>query len=121
MEIWINPSCWKCRAATELLDEAGARYTVRRYLDDPPTVEELDAVLRRLGLEPWDVARMDEPRAAELGLADLPRDRQRWIVVMAADPVLIQRPLITADDGTTVIGRSEESLRRVLPVTGNPT
>ncbi len=52
MEVWINPSCSKCHAATELLDAAGARYTVRRYLDDPPTVDELDAVLRRLGLDP---------------------------------------------------------------------
>ena len=114
MEIWINPSCSKCRAATELLDAAGARYTARRYLDDPPTVDELDAVLQRLGLEPWDVARMSEPRAEELGLTDLPRDRQRWLELMAADPVLIQRPLITADDGTTVVGRSEEAVRRAL-------
>ena len=58
---------------------------------------------------------MDEPRAAELSLADLPRDRLRWMQVMAANPLLIQRPLITADDGTTVVGRSEEEVSRVLP------
>src|SRR3978361_1987843 len=40
-EIWINRACAKCRAATALLDEAGADYTVRRYLDDSPTPEEL--------------------------------------------------------------------------------
>jgi arsenate reductase len=33
---------------------------------------------------------------------------------MCAHPVLIQRPIITADDGTTVIGRSEETVRQVL-------
>ena len=37
MEIWINPACSKCRAATKAFDEAGIDYTVRRYLDDPPT------------------------------------------------------------------------------------
>ena len=114
MEIWINPACSKCRAATELLDAAGMTYTVRRYLDDPPTADELDAVLHRLGLDPWDVARMNEPVAAELGLADLPRDRRRWLEVMATHPILIQRPIITADDGTTVVGRSEEAVRRAL-------
>ncbi|WP_448628612.1 arsenate reductase family protein [Geodermatophilus sp. URMC 64] len=114
MEIWINPACSKCRAATELLDEAGASYTVRRYLDDPPTADELDAVLQRLGLDPWDVARTNEPVAAELGLAELPRDRRRWLEVMAANPILIQRPIITADDGTTVVGRSEDAVRRAL-------
>jgi arsenate reductase len=114
MELWINPSCSKCQAAAELLDGAGAQYTVRRYLDDPPTVDELNAVLRRLGLDPWDIARMNEPLADELDLAHLPRDRRRWLSVMAANPLLIQRPLITADDGTTVIGRSEEAVRRAL-------
>ena len=114
MEIWLNPACSKCRAATELLVAAEATYTVRRYLEDPPTADELDAVLHRLGLEPWDVARTNEPVATELRLADLPRDRRRWLEVMTAHPVLIQRPIITADDGTTVVGRSEEAVRQVL-------
>ncbi len=73
MELWINPSCSKCQVATELLDGAGAQYTIRRYLDDPPTVDELDAVLRRLGLDPWDIARMNEPLAEELDLVLLTR------------------------------------------------
>jgi arsenate reductase len=114
MEIWVNPACSKCRAATELLDAAGAQYTVRRYLDDPPTAAELDAVLTRLGLQPWDVARLGEPVAHELGLADLPHDRARWVELMAAHPILIQRPIITADDGRTVVARSDEVVRSVL-------
>ena len=114
MEIWINPACSKCRAATAMLDEAGADYTVRRYLDDPPTPDELDAVLTRLGLDPWDIARLGEPEAARIGLADLPRDRARWVEVLCAHPILIQRPIVTADDGRTVVGRSPEAVRSVL-------
>ncbi|MDQ1636037.1 MAG: hypothetical protein QOJ32_2846 [Frankiaceae bacterium] len=118
MEIWVNPACSKCQAATALLDEAGADYTVRRYLDDPPTPEELDAVLSRLGLEPWDIARMAEPEAARVGLREMPRDRERWIEVLCAHPILIQRPIVTADDGTTVVGRSPEAVRSVLGAEG---
>jgi arsenate reductase len=114
MEIWVNPECSKCAAATELLDAAGVDYTVRRYLDDPPTADELEAVLTRLGLEPWDVARMNEPVAVELGLRDLPRERRPWLELMVAHPILIQRPIVTADDGTTVIGRSEQAVRSAL-------
>jgi arsenate reductase len=114
MEIWINPACSKCRSALHLLDEEGAQYTVRRYLDDPPTTDELDAVLTRLGLEPWDVARTGEPIAEELGLAQLPHERRRWLELMAAHPILLQRPIITADDGTTVVGRSPEAVRQVI-------
>ncbi|MEV6009753.1 arsenate reductase family protein [Streptomyces sp. NPDC051976] len=118
MEIWINPACSKCRSALSLLDAEGAEYTVRRYLDDPPTAAELTEVLGRLGLEPWDITRTGEPAAAELGLTTWPRDaeaRERWIAALAGHPSLIQRPIITAEDGTTVIGRSESAVRSVLP------
>jgi arsenate reductase len=117
VEIWINPACSKCRTAISLLDAAGAQYAVRRYLDDPPDAGELAAVLDRLGLEPWDITRTAEPEAAELGLADWPRDagsRPQWIEVLAAHPILIQRPIITADDGTAVIGRSDEAVQDAL-------
>ncbi|MFE0021952.1 ArsC/Spx/MgsR family protein [Amycolatopsis sp. NPDC059021] len=118
MEIWINPACSKCASALSLLDEAGATYTVRRYLEEPPTSAELGAVLERLGLEPWDVARLGEEVAGELGLASWERTagtRGRWIDALVAHPILIQRPIITADDGTAVVGRSAEAVRSVLP------
>lgn len=121
MEIWINPRCSKCRSALTLLDAEGADYTVRRYLDDPPTAAELEAVLARLGLEPWDITRTGEQAAKELGLAGWPKDaahRPRWIEALAAHPSLIQRPIITADDGTAVVGRTEEAVRSALEAGG---
>ena len=116
MEIWLNPACSKCRAATAALDEAGVDYTVRRYLDEPPTRAELDDVLARLGLEPWDITRAGEPEAA--AVRDLPRSpeaRDRWLDALAEHPRLIQRPIVTADHGTTVVARDPASLARVLP------
>jgi arsenate reductase len=117
MEIWVNPACSKCRSAVRLLEEEGAAYTVRRYLEDPPDAAELRAVLERLGLEPWDVVRTGEPEAKELGVREWPRDaaaRERWIEALAAHPKLIQRPIITADDGSAVVARSEEAVRDAL-------
>ncbi|MEZ0095196.1 ArsC/Spx/MgsR family protein [Streptacidiphilus sp. EB129] len=120
MEIWINPQCSKCRTAVGALDEAGAEYTVRRYLEDPPSAPELEAVLARLVLEPWDITRLDEPVARELGMKDReawPREpgaRARWIAALSEHPVLIQRPIITADDGHAVVARTDEALRSVL-------
>ncbi|WP_329398258.1 arsenate reductase family protein [Streptomyces melanogenes] len=117
MEIWINPACSKCRSAIDLLDGEGASYTVRRYLEDVPSEAEIGAVLDRLGLEPWDITRTQEADAKELGLKEWPRDadaRGRWIAALAAHPKLIQRPIITADDGTAVVGRTEEAVRDAL-------
>lgn len=118
MEIWVNPACSKCRSALSMLDAAGAEYTVRRYLEDPPGAAELTAVLDRLGLEPWDITRTNEAAAKELGLGSWPRTpehRRRWIDALAGHPKLIQRPIITADDGTTVVGRTPEAVHSVLP------
>ena len=116
MEIWVNPACSKCRAATEALDDAGVAYTVRRYLDEPPTRSELEDVLARLGLEPWHITRTGEPEFA--AIRELPRTeeaRGEWLQALIDHPRLIQRPIITADDGTTVVGRDPESLARILP------
>ncbi|MFJ2753861.1 ArsC/Spx/MgsR family protein [Streptomyces sp. NPDC087297] len=119
MEIWINPACSKCRSALTLLDAEGADYAVRRYLEDVPSEEEIREVLGRLGLEPWDITRTSDPLAKETGVRDLPREendeaRGRWIAHLAAHPKLIQRPIITAEDGTAVVARSEEAVREAL-------
>ncbi|MFF2204635.1 arsenate reductase family protein [Streptomyces sp. NPDC058145] len=117
MEIWINPACSKCRSAISLLDAEGADYTVRRYLEDVPSEDEIRAVLGRLGLEPWDITRTQEAAAKELGLKDWARDesaRDRWITALAEHPKLIQRPIITADDGTALVGRSEEAVQEAV-------
>ena len=45
MEMWFNPACSKCRIAQEMLDDAGADYVVRRYLDAPPSAAEINEVL----------------------------------------------------------------------------
>ncbi|MFG2086230.1 MULTISPECIES: arsenate reductase family protein [unclassified Spirillospora] len=113
MELWHNPRCSKSRAAKAALDEAGVEYTERRYLDEPPTADEFDAVLTRIGAEPWDVARLNEPVAKELGLKDLERDRARWIEIMVANPVLIQRPIVLTG-GAAVVARDDASVRRAL-------
>ncbi|MFI9805087.1 arsenate reductase family protein [Streptomyces sp. NPDC052301] len=117
MEIWINPACSKCRSAISLLDAEGAEYTVRRYLEDVPSEDEIRAVLDRLNLEPWDITRTQEEAAKELGLKGWARDdgtRDRWITALAEHPKLIQRPIITADDGTALVARSEDAVREAL-------
>ena len=118
LEIWVNPACSKCRTATAALDAAGIDYVERRYLVDPPTPAELEEVLGRLRLEPWDVARPAEARAAGI---DLPREashRAAWIDAMVASPEVIQRPIITTTDGAAVVARDEGTLADVVAAEG---
>jgi arsenate reductase len=110
MELWINPACAKCRVAKAELDAAGIAYTERRYLEDVPTAGELAEVLERMGLEPWDIARPKETREAGITLPKDAEHRADWLAAMVADPLTIQRPIITADDGTTVVARDPGTL-----------
>lgn len=115
IEIWLNPACSKCRTAESELKAAGVDYTVRRYLDEPPTNAELEDVLGRLGLEPWDIARTADARKLEVTLPARTADqRTEWVRLLAEHPRLIQRPILTATDGTTVVGRDPDSVARVI-------
>lgn len=114
MEIWHNPRCSKSRQALALITERGVEPAVRRYLDQPPTAAELEAALDALGLEPWEIARMGERRAGELGLRDLEHDRGAWVALLAENPILIERPIVIGDDGRAALGRPPERVLDLL-------
>jgi arsenate reductase len=71
-------------------------------------------VVSRLGLEPWDIARPKEAKEEGIDLPREPAQRGAWLEALSEHPRAIQRPIITAADGTTVVGRDPESLGRVL-------
>ncbi|MGH9217313.1 MAG: ArsC/Spx/MgsR family protein [Acidimicrobiales bacterium] len=55
--------------------------------------------------------------ATDLGLRDWPHDRQRWIEAMVANPILIERPILVAEDGRAVLGRPPEAVEDLLSAT----
>src|SRR3954452_23594465 len=114
MEYWHNHRCSKSREGMEILTAAGSTYTERRYVDEHPSAAELDRVLTALGKEPWEIVRMGEDVAKELDLKSLPHDRQQWIDVMVANPILIERPILITDDGRAALGRPPEALKALL-------
>jgi arsenate reductase len=114
MELWHNPRCSKSRAAKQALDESGRQYVQRLYLDEPPTATELDAVLTKLDMQPWDLARTGDPLAKDLDLKSLPHDREKWIEVLVANPSLIQRPIVIADDGRASVARTPQEVTDIL-------
>ena len=114
LTIWHNQRCSKSRSAKDILEESGVAFEERKYLETPPSAAELDDVLTALDKEPWDIARMGEDVAKELQLKDEPHDRARWIELMVANPILIERPIIVTGDGRAVVGRPPEAVRSLL-------
>ena len=110
--IWHNPRCSKSRGAQAILDERGIEATVVRYLDEPPTRAELEHVLDLLGTDdPSAIARRGEDRWKELGLDGA--DRDTVLDALAANPVLIERPIVIKGD-RAVVARPPEKVLDLL-------
>lgn len=113
IELWHNPRCSKSRAALALLEERGANVTVRRYLEDSPSAEELAAARVALGNPPViEMMRPGEKTFKELGLSRNDDDAT-LMAAMAAHPILIERPLAIAG-ARAVIGRPPEKVLDLL-------
>jgi arsenate reductase len=111
--IYHNPRCSKSRQTLGLLRGKGIEPTIIEYLKNPPTIEQLDAILQQLGLEPRALMRKTEAVYREAGLDDPALDRAALIAAMAAHPVLIERPIVLAH-GKAVIGRPPENVLTLL-------
>ena len=110
--LWHNPRCSKSRQALALIEEAGVDVSLRRYLEDAPTRDEIIAARDALGLRTIEMMRTGEKVFKEMGLTkDSPEET--LIDAMAAHPILIERPIAFAN-GRAVIGRPPEAVQALL-------
>jgi arsenate reductase len=107
-----NPRCSKSRATLALLEERGAWFEVREYLNDPLSIPELEELGRRLGGAIIDWTRTGESAFAELGLRKDASDDE-LLAALAAHPILLQRPILVSDH-RAAIGRPPEEVLELL-------
>jgi arsenate reductase len=112
--IYHNPRCSKSRQTLALLEERGVDFNVINYLDTPPSVAQLDAFCKALGVEPLSITRTKEARFHEIGLStDDTRSRQEWLDLLHQNPILIERPIVDCE-GKIAIGRPPENVLSIL-------
>ena len=110
--IWHNPRCSKSRNSMTLLEEKGVDAEVVKYLDTPPTKEELKTLLSQLGMSARELMRTSEAVYKELGLKEV-EDEEKLIGAIVENPKLIERPIVIKD-GKAVIGRPIENVVELL-------
>lgn len=113
LTLYHNPRCSKSRGALDLLEARGLAPTVVRYLETPPDVATLKALLDKLGMPPRQLLRTGEDDYAQLNLADPTLSDAQLIDAMATHPKLIERPILVAGD-KAVIGRPPEKILEIL-------
>jgi len=113
MKIYHNPRCGKSRQTLALIEEAGIEPEIIEYLKTPPTAEELDAILKKLKMEPQQLMRKGEAIYKELKLAERELTREEAIAVMLEHPKLIERPIVV-QGRKAVLGRPPENVKELL-------
>jgi arsenate reductase len=110
--IWHNPGCGTSRKTLAILEETpGIDVTVIEYLKNPPSAAKLAQLYRDAGITPQQGLRLKGTDAEERGL---PRAGDEAVLAaMAAEPRLIERPLVETDKGARLC-RPQDKVREIL-------
>ncbi len=113
VKIYHNPRCSKSRQTKALLDERGVSYETVLYLEHPPTTDELEQIVKALGLtSAREMIRKGEDAYTDLGLSAV-NDEEALITAMSEHPKLIERPIVVCN-ARAAIGRPPESVLNIL-------
>jgi len=112
VRIYHNPRCSKSRQALALLRERGIEPQIVEYLKLPPGVIELDRILRALDMEPEALMRKGEAAYKE-HVKGKRLSREQLVELMAANPVLIERPIVVNGE-RAALGRPPENVLEIV-------
>ena len=111
--IYHNPRCSKSRETLALLEAKGLAPKVVEYLKEPPSADELKAILKKLKMGPRDLMRKGEAVYKELRLDNEKLTDEKLIGAMVEHPILIERPSVVMG-AKARIGRPPESVLDIL-------
>ena len=110
--IWHNPNCSTSRKTLAILQEApGVEVTVVEYLKTPPSADKLAQLYRDAAITPAQGLRLRGTDAEERGLPGA--SDAEVLAAMAAQPALIERPLVETDKGVRLC-RPQEKVHEIL-------
>jgi arsenate reductase len=110
--LYHKPTCGTCQKVMKALQEKGAEVTAIEYLKTPPSESELDAILKKLKMEPEELARKKEPLYEEK-FANKKLSRAQWLKILHENPVLIERPVVIMGE-CAVVARPPERLSELF-------
>jgi len=109
LTIYYKPTCSKCLAALDILNESGQEFKEIDYYQSPLTVAVLHDLVQKLAIPVRGLLRQDEPIAR--GTESM--DDKALLQLMAEHPDLIQRPIVVRGD-RAVLGRPPENIQQLL-------
>ena len=97
----------------QILNDLAVEYEIIDYLNNPPTVDELQSLAIKMGLKAREFIRVKEAVFKELDLQPHLDDDTFMFQKMSENPKLIERPIAVKGD-RAVLGRPPERIREFL-------
>lgn len=111
--IYHNPSCSKSRETLQILEHNNVEPTIIEYLEQPPSAQDLRAIIAMLGISARDLLRTTEQVYKDAQLDDESLTEDDIIEAICQYPALLQRPIVVAD-GKAIIGRPPVKVLDIL-------
>ena len=111
--IFHNSRCSKSRQTLDILQQQGADIEIVEYLKTPPDATQIKQLCEMLGIGVRDVMRSGETVYKDLGLGDQSLSDDQLLAAMVENPILIQRPIVVANNQAR-IGRPPESVLEIV-------
>jgi len=112
--IYHNPQCGTSRNTLAMIRNSGIEPEIVEYLQTPPSREMLADLVRRMNVPVRAVLREKGRLYEELGLSDSSLSDDQLLDAMAANPILIQRPIVITETGVRLC-RPSEAVLDILP------
>lgn len=112
--IYHNPACGTSRNVLEFIRQSGSEPRIIEYLKTPPSRNELEDLIKRMGISVRELLRKKGTPYEELDL-----DNPKWtdaqlIDFMMQHPILINRPIVVTPKRVKLC-RPSETVLEILP------
>ena len=112
--IYHNPKCGTSRNVLALIRNSGVEPTVVEYLKTPPSRDELQALLARMGASVREVLRQKGTPYDELDLGHPKWSDEQLLDFIGQHPILLNRPIVVTPLGVRLC-RPSETVLDILP------
>lgn len=112
IQIYHNSRCGKSRKCLALLEQSKKEFEVINYLINPPSFEELSAILKKLNKKPIELVRQKE-KIWTGNFKDQKMNDEQIIQAMINNPILIERPIVIQEN-KAIIGRDLEKVETFI-------
>jgi len=109
IQIYHNSRCSKSRQCLQLLEDSGKKFEAVKYLENPPTISELNDLISKLGIEPIDLVRKKEKLWIE-EFKNKSLSSKELIEIMIKNPILIERPIVINGNKAVVARPIEKAI-----------